>query len=161
MAEDGAQPAQSSSSPVVLSASTAAPEPMAPTPTASIGQGAAAAPSLSPADVPMTAPLANPAASPSSAPPTLAQPQASQTPQPQSGLSPAGLAMDRQDLLTKARTFLSSPQAQYQDTATKAKFLMEKGLHTEEINRIVRELVSFLSFFLSFLLFFLGHEFGC
>ncbi|TFK68216.1 hypothetical protein BDN72DRAFT_821582 [Pluteus cervinus] len=46
---------------------------------------------------------------------------------------------NRQDLITKARSFLLSPQTQYYDITTKRKFLADKGLSQEEITRLLRE----------------------
>ena len=55
---------------------------------------------------------------------------------PTSVVSPA----DRAELLTRARTFLSSPQVQLQDSDAKRVFLAEKGLTPSEVDQLLREL---------------------
>ncbi|PFH51399.1 hypothetical protein AMATHDRAFT_3060 [Amanita thiersii Skay4041] len=47
--------------------------------------------------------------------------------------------LDRTDLLSRARTFLKSPQVTDQDAASKRKFLIEKGLHENEIDTLLQE----------------------
>ena len=49
---------------------------------------------------------------------------------------------DRAELLTRARSFLASPQVAYQDLSAKHKFLAEKGLSDTEIDALLREAVS-------------------
>jgi len=43
-----------------------------------------------------------------------------------------------EDLLSKARSFLSSPQVQFQDDAEKRKFLAEKGLSHTDIDTLLK-----------------------
>ncbi|KAI6137755.1 hypothetical protein BKA82DRAFT_3553619 [Pisolithus tinctorius] len=47
---------------------------------------------------------------------------------------------DRIELVSRARTFLSAPEIRSQDLDAKATFLSEKGLTSNEINRLLREL---------------------
>ena len=51
----------------------------------------------------------------------------------------------REELIAKARSFLTSPQIQHEDVSAKRKFLSEKGLNDSEINGLLRELVSSLT----------------
>lgn len=48
---------------------------------------------------------------------------------------------DRAELLTRARSFLTSPQVQNQDAFAKYTFLAEKGLNDDEIKSLLRTLV--------------------
>ena len=48
---------------------------------------------------------------------------------------------DREDLLSKARAFLRSPQIQYQDVAAKRQFLAAKGVAEPDIEALLREQV--------------------
>lgn len=48
---------------------------------------------------------------------------------------------DRSELLTRARSFLTSPQVQNQDAFAKYTFLAEKGLNDNEIKSLLRTLV--------------------
>lgn len=48
---------------------------------------------------------------------------------------------DRAELLTRARTFLASPQVQPQDSDAKRAFLADKGLSPSEVDQLLRELV--------------------
>lgn len=48
---------------------------------------------------------------------------------------------DRSTLLAKARSFLASPQVQYQDINAKRAFLVEKGLNDTEIADLIRTIV--------------------
>ena len=48
---------------------------------------------------------------------------------------------DRLALLAKARSFLASPQVQYQDINAKRAFLVEKGLNDTEIADLIRTVV--------------------
>lgn len=56
-------------------------------------------------------------------------------------VSPAVAPADRAELLTRARTFLTSPQVRLQDSDAKRTFLAEKGLTPSEIDQLLRELV--------------------
>ncbi|KAL6305817.1 hypothetical protein BKA93DRAFT_895834 [Sparassis latifolia] len=49
------------------------------------------------------------------------------------------VAVDRTELLEKARAFLSSPQVVHEDTAAKRRFLAEKGLSDAEVDGLLRE----------------------
>ncbi|KAI9574770.1 hypothetical protein HD554DRAFT_2034740 [Boletus coccyginus] len=55
-------------------------------------------------------------------------------------VSPAVAPADRAELLTRARTFLTSPQVRPQDSDAKRTFLAEKGLTPSEIDQLLREL---------------------
>lgn len=55
---------------------------------------------------------------------------------------------DRSDLLAKARSFLASPQVQYQDINAKRAFLVEKGLNNAEIADLLVYSYSFALLFL-------------
>ena len=48
---------------------------------------------------------------------------------------------DRSELLTRARSFLTSPQVQNQDAFAKYTFLAEKGLNDDEIKSLLHTLV--------------------
>lgn len=48
---------------------------------------------------------------------------------------------DRYELLSRARTFLTSPQIQDQDVFAKRRFLVDKGLNESEVEELLRELV--------------------
>jgi hypothetical protein len=48
---------------------------------------------------------------------------------------------DRSELLTRARSFLTSPQVQNQNASAKYTFLAEKGLNDDEIKSLLRTLV--------------------
>jgi hypothetical protein len=48
---------------------------------------------------------------------------------------------DRSELLSRARTFLTSPHIQDQDLFAKRQFLVEKGLNESEVEGLLRELV--------------------
>ena len=48
---------------------------------------------------------------------------------------------DRAELLSRARTFLASPQVQFQDSDAKRAFLVDKGLTPSEVDKLLRELV--------------------
>jgi hypothetical protein len=65
------------------------------------------------------------------------QPQPSPTPPP----SEPG-PESRQDLLSKAQAFLTSPQIRDQDDAAKRKFLTEKGLTPAEVDYLLQGIVS-------------------
>ncbi|KAG0709870.1 hypothetical protein DFH29DRAFT_18091 [Suillus ampliporus] len=54
-----------------------------------------------------------------------------QTPQP---------SVNRSDLISRARTFLSTPHIRSQDNAEKHAFLVEKGLMQDEIDSLLREI---------------------
>jgi len=56
-------------------------------------------------------------------------------------VTPAVASADRAELLTRARTFLTSPQVRLQDSDAKRTFLAEKGLTPSEIDQLLRELV--------------------
>jgi hypothetical protein len=47
----------------------------------------------------------------------------------------------RQDLLSKAQAFLTSPQIRDQDDAAKRKFLTEKGLTPAEVDYLLQGIV--------------------
>lgn len=49
---------------------------------------------------------------------------------------------DRTELLDQARAFLSSPQVKYDDPTATRRFLAEKGLYGDEIDQLLREIVS-------------------
>lgn len=49
---------------------------------------------------------------------------------------------ERTVLLDRARAFLVSPQIRHEETSAKRRFLSEKGLVVEEIETLLRELVS-------------------
>jgi hypothetical protein len=53
---------------------------------------------------------------------------------------------DRSELLTRARSFLTSPQVQNQDAFAKYTFLAEKGLNDDEIKSLLRTLVCIYCF---------------
>ncbi|TFK43662.1 hypothetical protein BDQ12DRAFT_675351 [Crucibulum laeve] len=48
--------------------------------------------------------------------------------------------IERPELLSRARSFLNSPQVQHQDTASKRRFLVEKGLDEVDIESLLREM---------------------
>lgn len=48
----------------------------------------------------------------------------------------------RQDLLSRAQAFLTSPQIRDQDDAAKRKFLTEKGLTPTEVDYLLQGIVS-------------------
>ncbi|KAF9464888.1 hypothetical protein BDZ94DRAFT_1161228 [Collybia nuda] len=48
--------------------------------------------------------------------------------------------LERSELLSRARTFLTSPQIQNQDIFAKRQFLLDKGLNDLEVERLLREL---------------------
>ncbi|KAG7096704.1 hypothetical protein E1B28_004118 [Marasmius oreades] len=48
--------------------------------------------------------------------------------------------VDRNELVSRARTFLRAPQIQNQDIFAKRKFLIDKGLNEPEIEQLLREL---------------------
>lgn len=48
---------------------------------------------------------------------------------------------DRFELLSRARTFLTSPQIQDQDVFAKRRFLVDKGLNESEVEGLLQELV--------------------
>jgi len=50
--------------------------------------------------------------------------------------------INRSELLSRARTFLSTPHIRSQDNAAKHAFLVEKGLTQDEIDLLLREIVS-------------------
>ena len=47
----------------------------------------------------------------------------------------------REELMSRARSFLHSPQIQHEDANSKHRFLAEKGLTDSEIDVLLRELV--------------------
>jgi predicted ABC-type transport system involved in lysophospholipase L1 biosynthesis ATPase subunit len=49
--------------------------------------------------------------------------------------------IDREELISKARAFLASPQVRNEDIPAKRRFLSEKGLTDAEIDQLLRELV--------------------
>lgn len=51
-------------------------------------------------------------------------------------------SVNRSELLSRARTFLSTPHIRSQDNAAKHAFLVEKGLTQDEIDPLLREIVS-------------------
>lgn len=65
------------------------------------------------------------------------QPQVIPTPPP----SESG-PESRQDLLSRAQAFLTSPQVKDQDDVAKRKFLTEKGLTPPEVNYLLQGIVS-------------------
>ena len=69
----------------------------------------------------------------STTPPDQAQPT---SPSTESGPE------SRQDLLSKAQAFLSSPQIRDQDDAAKRKFLTQKGLTPAEVDYLLQGIVS-------------------
>ncbi|KAF9568991.1 hypothetical protein CPC08DRAFT_702113 [Agrocybe pediades] len=90
-------------------------------------------------------PIAGPASSQASAPHTVVpQPTNDASSQPGSASSTqattSGQRDSRDELIAKARSFLSSPQVQYQDVATKRAFLAEKGLNAVEVEELLRTL---------------------
>ena len=65
------------------------------------------------------------------------QSQVTSTPPPsESGSEP------RQDLLSRAQAFLTSPQVRDQDDVAKRKFLTEKGLTPAEVDYLLQGIVS-------------------
>lgn len=57
-------------------------------------------------------------------------------------VTPPWPTTDRNDLLLRARSFLISPQLQSQDIFAKRRFLREKGLTDDEIDDLLKALVS-------------------
>jgi hypothetical protein len=57
--------------------------------------------------------------------------------------------LSRTDLVNKARSFLFSPSVISENAESKRKFLQEKGLTPGEIEMLMVEVVSFVSFFFS------------
>ena len=51
----------------------------------------------------------------------------------------------REELIARARSFLTSPQIQHEDVSAKRKFLSDKGLNDSEINGLLQELVSLIT----------------
>ncbi|RDB20128.1 hypothetical protein Hypma_012766 [Hypsizygus marmoreus] len=62
------------------------------------------------------------------------------SPSPQISSQRPPSSLDRGELLSRARTFLQSPQIIHQDISEKRRFLVEKGLHAPEIDDLLREL---------------------
>ena len=54
-------------------------------------------------------------------------------------------ATPREELIARARSFLTSPQIQHEDVSAKRKFLSDKGLNDSEINDLLQELVSLIT----------------
>lgn len=54
-------------------------------------------------------------------------------------------AESREELIARARSFLTSPQIQHEDIFAKRRFLSDKGLNDTEINGLLQELVSSLT----------------
>lgn len=67
-----------------------------------------------------------------------APPSVSTTPTPGAQPAEPTPAEDRSLLLSRARSFLQSPQIANQDAFSKRQFLLEKGLHESEINPLLR-----------------------
>jgi len=64
-------------------------------------------------------------------------------PQPEPAPPPTGSGLEsRQDLLSRAQAFLTSPQIRDQDDAAKRKFLTEKGLTPAEVDHLLQGIVS-------------------
>lgn len=63
--------------------------------------------------------------------------------QPAQEVSSSIASTDRGELLTHARTFLTSPHVRLQDLDAKRTFLAEKGLTPSEIGQLLRELVRY------------------
>ncbi|EIW82296.1 hypothetical protein CONPUDRAFT_164918 [Coniophora puteana RWD-64-598 SS2] len=81
--------------------------------------------------------------SPATPAPDATPPAPQQPTEPPSGPAPTSLALtpvDRDDLLTHARSFLAAPHIRAQDNSAKRAFLVEKGLTTPEIDRLLNEL---------------------
>ena len=74
------------------------------------------------------------AATPTSPPNPSPAPPATTTPPPSS------TTQDREEILSRARNFLASPQVTQQDAAEKRRILVEKGLNESEIDSLMREL---------------------
>ena len=60
---------------------------------------------------------------------------------PQTTVPSPAIGTDRTELLHRARTFLTSPQVQHEDVASKRRFLVEKGLTGAEIEGLLYEVV--------------------
>lgn len=56
--------------------------------------------------------------------------------------SPQQSITNRSELVSRARTFLSTPHIRSQDNAAKHAFLVDKGLTQDETNSLLREIVS-------------------
>jgi len=64
------------------------------------------------------------------------------TPDTNPDQQPPQQSVNRSELISRARTFLSTPHIRSQDNAAKQAFLVEKGLTQDEIDSILREIVS-------------------
>ncbi|CAA7259641.1 unnamed protein product [Cyclocybe aegerita] len=62
---------------------------------------------------------------------------AASIPEPQSPPQPVPPSTSRDEIISKARAFLASPQVQYQDVHVKRAFLAEKGLNGAEIESLL------------------------
>ena len=67
-------------------------------------------------------------------------PQANSTEPPETTRS-SPPSTSREELMSRARSFLHSPQIQHEDANSKHRFLAEKGLTDLEIDVLLRELV--------------------
>jgi hypothetical protein len=78
-------------------------------------------------------------------PSTSASPSSSepQTPAPQTfTVNTISQPDNRTELISRARSFLTSPQIRHEDISAKRRFLVEKGLSDAEIAGLLQELVS-------------------
>jgi len=83
----------------------------------------------------------NPGSQPQPAPESLEPPSSiSSPPSPSTDVSSAQQA-DRTELLSRARSFLTSPQIEHHDVLSKHRFLTEKGLTDQEVDGLLREFV--------------------
>ena len=72
-------------------------------------------------------------------PPTIPPGQSQVTPTPPPSES---ISESRQELLSTAQAFLTSPQVRDQDDVAKRKFLTEKGLTPAEVDYLLQGIVS-------------------
>ena len=89
--------------------------------------------------MPNDSPNVHPTDEPAAGQPTPEVPVA--TSQPVQEVSRSVASPDRAELLTRARTFLTSPRVRLQDSDAKQTFLTEKGLTPSEVDQLLRELV--------------------